>query len=438
MYFFLQIKKQFLKVKKGGFIVFVKKTISCFLFIFQPVFYIVAIFLIIIIRIISPFYLIRWAELASSRIGHFAKEPAIIVLENIARINVPSQKYLDIFFFRKYATNKQLKKMWKRKLIIMPRWLMKPLAQLNDILPSSKKHDVVKINRKKNLSRDINSLLKQYDPILKFKNDEEIKGKLLLLELGIKKNNKFVCLAVRDSYYLSEREPSKDYGYHDYRNGEIEKFILAAEELANRGYNVIRMGSKVLKRLNTNNPMIIDYANLDIRSDFMDIYLLAKCDFCISTDYGVDEVCAIFKRPIAYVGVVPIGGLTTSDPNSLIIFKQHINKKTKKEITFREIFDHNLATAHEKSLFEKEEIILSHNTPEQIRDLAIEMDVRIKKDWKESKDEENLQKYFWLKFKENCKKNNFQNYVKKNGETHGDYHARIGTKYLEEKKNLIN
>ena len=111
MYFFLQIKKQFLKVKKGGLIVFVKKTISCFLFIFQPVFYVVAIFLIIIIRIISPFYLIRWAELASSRIGHFAKEPAIIVLENTAGINVPSQKYLDIFFFKKYIANQQLKKM---------------------------------------------------------------------------------------------------------------------------------------------------------------------------------------------------------------------------------------------------------------------------------------------------------------------------------------
>jgi len=438
MYFFLQIKKQFLKVKNGGLIVFVKKIISCFLFIFQPVFYVVAIFLIIIIRIISPFYLIRWAELASSRIGHFAKEPAIIVLENTAGINVPSQKYLDIFFFKKYIANQQLKKMWKEKLIIMPWWLMKPLDQLNNILPSGKKHEVVRIKRKKNLSRDINSLLKHYDPILKFKDDDEIKAKLLLLKLGIKNNNKFVCLAVRDSQYLSERAPSKNYNYHDYRDGEIEKFILAAEELTKRGYNVIRMGSKVLKRLNTNNSMIIDYANLDMQSDFMDIYLLAKCNFCISTDYGIDEVCAVFRRPIAYIGVAPIGGLTVSDPNSLIIFKQHINKKTKKEITFGEIFDHNLATAHEKSLFEKEEITLSHNTPEQIRDLAIEMDERIKKDWKESKDEESLQKYFWLKFKENCRKNNFQNYVKKNGEIHGDYHARIGTKYLEEKKNLIN
>ena len=438
MNFFFQIRKHFLQIQNGGLTVLFKKIFNLTLILFNSTFYIIAFFLLIIIRIISPFYLIRWTELVSSRIGHFAKEPAIITLDNVAGINVPSQKYLDIFFFRKYVANQQLKKMWKRKLIIIPRWFMKPLAQLNNILPLGKKHEIVEEDRKENLSRDIHSLLNQYDPILKFDSDEEIRGNLLLSKLGVKKNDKFVCLAVRDSRYLSENNIDKDFGYHDYRDGEIEKFLLAAEELANRGYHVIRMGSKVWKHLNTNNPMIIDYPNLDVRCDFMDIYLLAKCNFCISTDYGVDEVCAIFKRPIAYVGVVPIGGLTTSDPNSLIIFKQHIDKKTKKEITFKAIFDHNLALAHEKNTFEKKNINLSHNTPGQIKELEIEMEKRLKKEWKETEDEKNLQKYFWSKFKENCKKGYFKNYVKKHGKIHGDYYAKIGTKYLNEKEELVS
>ena len=76
--------------------------------------------------------------------------------------------------------------------------------------------------------------------------------------------------------------------------------------------------------------MIIDYANSSMRSDFLDIYLLANCKFCISTDYGLDEICVIFKKPVAYVGVAPIGTLTSSDPNSLIIFKQHYDSLSKK------------------------------------------------------------------------------------------------------------
>ena len=54
------------------------------------------------------------------------------------------------------------------------------------------------------------------------------------------------------------------------------------------------MGSKVKDKLNTNNPKILDYANMEIRSDFLDIYLASKCKFCISTDYGLDEVMVIF------------------------------------------------------------------------------------------------------------------------------------------------
>ena len=101
MNFFFQIRKHFLQIQNGGLTVLFKKIFNLTLILFNSTFYIIAFFLLIIIRIISPFYLIIWTELVSSRIGHFAKEPAIITLDNVAGINVPTQKYLDIFFFRK-------------------------------------------------------------------------------------------------------------------------------------------------------------------------------------------------------------------------------------------------------------------------------------------------------------------------------------------------
>ena len=113
-----------------------------------------------------------------------------------------------------------------------------------------------------------------------------------------------MCLIVRDSGYLNRhinKENLNRWGYHNFRDGDVDKYVLAAEELTLRGYYVFRMGSNVKKPLKSSNPKIIDYANSKIRSDFMDIYLGAKCSFCISTSCGFDAIPVVFRRPIAYV-----------------------------------------------------------------------------------------------------------------------------------------
>ena len=43
--------------------------------------------------------------------------------------------------------------------------------------------------------------------------------------------------------------------------------------IAKKGLFVFRMGKSAQQKINTNNPMIIDYANSELKSDFMDIFL---------------------------------------------------------------------------------------------------------------------------------------------------------------------
>ena len=430
-------RKHFLQIKIGGINILCKKIFKLILvplFILQ---YLIALFILLIIKIISPFYLIRWTEINSSRIGHFAKETAIIILENLEKFNEPKKKFKNIYYFHKYISNQQLAKMWRRKLFIMPRWLIKPINDLDILLKSESPHAIIKYNRKKNLTRDINNLLSKNKPVLNFTNEENNKGRKFLKSLGIKDDFKFVCLAVRDSEFLKSSNPLASYKYHDYRNGEIEKFLTAAEELTKRGYYILRMGSKVKKKIISNNPMIIDYANSKMRNDFLDIYLLATCKFCISTDYGLDEVCAIFKKPVAYIGVAPIGGLTSSDPNSLIIFKQHYDFKLKEEISFAEIFKRGLASSHFGDNYQKNNINLIHNTEKQITDLVIEMDLRLNKNINETEEDKDLQSFFWSKFEEYCKINVYNDYTNKFGIMQGKYLAKIGNNFLKEKKDLI-
>ena len=84
---------------------------------------------------------------------------------------------------------------------------------------------------------------------LPFSHNEENEAKQFLNNLGIGDSEKFVCLIVRDSEYLSTFYPKWDWTYHGYRDTSINIYREAIEALANQGYWIFRMGKKVKKPL---------------------------------------------------------------------------------------------------------------------------------------------------------------------------------------------
>ena len=425
------------QIKRGGLIVIIKKLKSFVYLLLHIPIYLISIPTVIIIRLVRPWFLIRWNTLPSSRIGHFAKETELYCCERDAKINVPSQRYIDLFCLRnKYVCNKQLEKMWRRSITILPTWLLVPLHRtnrfINIFVKGADNHEII---IKGDALYDIHNLLERFDPHINFTNDEEIKGKKILKELEIPEDAKFVCLIVRDSGYLNRHKAYehslRDWSYHDYRNGDIDKFVLAAEELVKRGYYVFRMGINVLKPLNSSNPKIIDYANLEIRSDFMDIYLGAKCFFCVSTAAGFDMIPRIFRKPITCIGMLPLGYIETYSKKDLIITKHHINKKNKKKLTISEIFSSNAAISLFSEDFMKKDIELKENSPEEIRDLAIEMDERLNGNWKETREDLSLQKKFWSIFEKHIERLDLKVPL------HGKIKAKFGAKYLRNNQDWI-
>jgi len=426
-------KKHIQQIKKGGTIIFLKKLKSLISLILQIPIYIISIPTVIIIRLIGPWFLIRLGALNSSRIGHFAKETELYFCERNAKINTPSQKYIDFFYLgKKYVCNRQLEKMWRRRIIILPTWLLAPLCNVNRFISifvsGGNNHEIW------HDIRDVHNLLERFEPHLNFTDDEETKGKKILTEFGIPEGAKFVCLLVRDSGYLDRHkkyEYLKRWSYHSYRDGDIDKYVLATEELAKRGYYVFRMGINVLKPLKSSNPKVIDYANSKIRSDFMDIYLGAKCTFCVSSGgAGFLGIPFIFRRPNAYI-MVPFGHLLAGNKYDLMITKNHINKRNQKELILSEIFSSNVAVSYYANEFKKNEVELKENSPEEIRDLAIEMDERLNGNWNETEEDILLQKKFWLIFKKNIKNLNLEKPL------HGKIKSKFGAKFLRENQNWI-
>jgi putative glycosyltransferase (TIGR04372 family) len=278
--------------------------------------------------------------------------------------------------------------MWERKLNICQ--AVSFLYTANRTLPGGKYHTVPMHS---NCHQDKDRLLELSPPHLGFNDEEEKMGQEALRNIGIRRDDKFICFHARDSAYLSQTVHSQDWSYHDYRDSDIRNYVSACEELTKKGYYAIRVGAIVKDAIESNNRRIIDYAN-KYRTDFMDIYLAAKCSFMIVSHTGPNALAWIFRRPIAFVNVAPFYALGQGRPCDIFIPKKYWLIKEKRFMTFKEIILSGAGAFNKSEQFQDSGIELIENSPEEIRSLAIEMDSRVDGEWQATDEDEDLQERF--------------------------------------------
>jgi putative glycosyltransferase (TIGR04372 family) len=427
----LFITKQLQQIRNGGKVVLYRKFIRALkVLLYSPLFLLFSPILILI-RLIRPFFIIRFGGVVSSRIGHLAANTELYLCEKEAGINIPNKPYIDIFYLKyKPICNEFLVKKWSQILYIFPRWLIHPINILNNLIPFGKIH---MIGDNLNHDRDIGNLLDRYQEHIKFTQEEELKGKEILKEMGIPLNSKIVCLLVRDSAYLNAHIPNSILDYHNYRDSNIENYLLASEYLADLGFFVIRMGRVVNKPFISNKAGILDYASSKWTSDFMDIYLGAKCTFCISTGAGWDAVPAwIFRKPTIFTNLVPIGYLPTFSDKFLLTTKRHYSQILKRELMVSEIFSHGLNNCLNSSSYSDKQIDLIENTPEEIKDVVIEMIEYLNFENDQNEAEKLISNRFWNLYSE------MNDSFSSNIVLHGKLKSRFSTSYLIKNEQWVN
>lgn len=382
--------------------------------------YVLAVPVLLVFRLIRPWLLVRWDSLISTRIGHFTANTELYLCRLDAGINVPKQRHVDIFYMGGPISNQQLATMWKRVLHVWPAWILLPIRRVNRQISWGTIHEIGDNTRN---ARDVQNLLDRFPPHLEFTAEEEARGEEGLRAMGVPQGSPFVCLIARDSAYLADYMPLGDWAYHSYRDSDIQSYILAAEELARRGYFVIRMGAKVREAIKTEHPKVIDYATNGMRTDFMDIYLGAKCEFCLSTGLGYDGVPEIFRRPLAIVNDHSLECVRSWNARDLTIVKKYRLRKEHRFMTFREILDSGAGRFLTTRQFEESGIELIENTPEEIAALALEMDDRLKGKWQTTEDDNELQRRFWSLYKPS--------------ELHGKIMSRIGAEFLRQHREWL-
>jgi putative glycosyltransferase (TIGR04372 family) len=328
--------------------------------------YPIGILIVFFIRSISPFVLIKFSPIRSSRIGHFAGNTELACLEIKQYLKTKSKKQIIFFYFKdKTISNLYLGKMWRRTIKVLPRNIGKSIVSINRIFKGFEKFEFYP----KCEDRDVYNLLDSSPPTLKFTESEIKFGFDQLEKMGVPKNKKYVCLIVRDSAYLN----SEEYAYHNYRNCNIENYILAAEWLTRNGYCVIRMGSKVERKFKSDNPHIFDYATNGFRTEFLDIFICANCFFAISTSTGLDSIPIIFRKPIVFAPFVPLAYIFTFSSNFLGITKHHFSNIKNRNLSLVEIFDLGIAGGLKSDDFSQLGVTLKENDPEEIRLVVEEM-----------------------------------------------------------------
>ena len=401
-------------------------------------FYILALPICLLIRLISPLILIRIQKIPCSNFGNFVSFVSLYYCKKKLNIEQPDKKHIDLFYFHQNDKiyNKQLAKMWKRKLIFFSSYVLNPIDNINKIFSRSENYTIEILSTK--LEYDIENLAYRYPP-LEFTHEEEVYGKKILSKFGLSEKDKFVCLAVRDGAYSKIKNSFTPDPHNDFRNNNIDNFVLACEELVKRGYYIFRMGVVAEKPLDLDNPKIIDYANSDLRSDFMDIYLGGKCSFCISTGYGFDYVPYVFGKPIALASL-PLADLRTHSEKFLLLTKNHFSRKEKRNLSLSEIFSYGAAFVYDTKNFEEKGIDLIDYSPEEIKDLAVEMADIIEKKKQNNEEDEQLQKNFKDLFSAEVKSKSFQQQLQKTRylKLHGEIRASFSTKFLRENKNWLN
>ena len=131
--------------------------------------------------------------------------------------------------------------------------------------------------------------------------------------------------------------------------------------------------------------------------EFADLYLQAACKFYLGDPAATYTLSSVFDVPIAYTNMVPFGECGRK-PSDIFICKKCRNGNSGTFIPYPRLIERGLdtdwITTEELQDLMDEGIEFIENSPEEILQLAIEMNRRLDGEWTPHSDDEALQARF--------------------------------------------
>jgi len=359
-------------------------------FLFNLPGFLLAIPVVLLIRILKPIVLVRFGQFGSEIIGH-----TIFYLEYyLSKHEGKNSKIIDCFYFPTHDIPDRPNLHWD--LMIRKHVRISPIFyyfdKINRFIPGGKMHYI------EICFDDYNGLLARTKPHVKFIKGDDERGSQFLETLGLAPDDRYVCLIIRDSAYKEKYQKwdNADWSYHNYRDTDIETYNKTARALAEKGYWVFRMGKAVDKPFMVDHPHVLDYANSFHRSDFLDIWLMANCHFCISTGTGIDMVACVYQRPLVMVNYIPLSAITVFCQAVTVPKKLVWENKERGKLSLQEQLQHNYSRTQE---YKDAGIRILDLSPDEITEAVLEIEQRIDSQWNDTEEDIKLQKLFWNQLK---------------------------------------
>ena len=197
-------------------------------------------------------------------------------------------------------------------------------------------------------------------PLLVLRDSDDERGRQRLEQLGVPVDSWFISLHVREGKTVSRGA----------RDADITAYYKAIESVTTRGGWVIRMGDPSMTPL-PSIPKVIDYAHSQLRVDWMDIFLWARCRFFIGTQSGPAWVPPTFGVPCVATNWTFLCRRWFGQ--DLFIPKLLWSEKENRYLTFAESLTSSVGVAESLDYFNSQGIRITDNTPEEINDVVIEM-----------------------------------------------------------------
>jgi putative glycosyltransferase (TIGR04372 family) len=204
-------------------------------------------------------------------------------------------------------------------------------------------------------------------PLLDLSEEHHRRGEAWLERLGLPRGAQFVCFHSREPGYSP-----RDEALHSFRNSSVENYLPAVEELTRLGFWCLRMGDPSMRPIRAMDK-VIDYAHLDSRSDWLDVFLCARCTFFLGSCSGLVNLANVFGRPCAIANQVPFSHVRSFGIADVCIPKLYWSDAQRRLLTFGEIFVSEAANFRFTSQYEARGLRPVENSADEVRDLVLEV-----------------------------------------------------------------
>jgi putative glycosyltransferase (TIGR04372 family) len=224
-------------------------------------------------------------------------------------------------------------------------------------------------------------------PLLRLSEAEIARGEAQLRALGVPEGAWFVCVHSREGGFVPVGE-----WQHSYRNSNIVDYAEAMRAIVARGGWCVRVGDATMQPLDPM-PGVVDYALSSAKSDWMDVFLCARCRFFLGNTSGLYVLAGIFGRPSVLANMAPLSCAYSPLPSDISIPKLLMNKQGR-ILSFPDAFADKASEFRSTPEFVFHGLSLIDNTPQEIAELAMEMMDRLDGRLVEEPDDAALQARF--------------------------------------------